>query len=175
MAAVRILGDLVESRDPLGMLLRDQALDAVGEQCARVAGRRVGTGSGEIEILLMLQGLGRGTVGSPVLLLLVELLEALENDHRRPESRRDGRMEIECRHGWDRRSGNQLSRLHALEGSLVRDALAVVPLDLVLEALHGGVIVHRSILSDETSGRIDGRHIDPSLPLGVLSAEVSGS
>jgi hypothetical protein len=61
------------------VLLGDQPLDAVGEQRSGVGGIGVRTGPGEDEVLLVLERLARRPVGDPVLLVLVELLDALEN------------------------------------------------------------------------------------------------
>jgi hypothetical protein len=74
---------LLAGRDPLGVLLRDQALDAIGEQRNGPLRVPVRARTGEVEVLLMLERLGGRPEGAPVLLVLVQLLEALEDDDKR--------------------------------------------------------------------------------------------
>ncbi len=53
--AVVLSGCLLAGRYPLGVLLRDQSFDAVGEQRARFGCLPVGAGVGEEEVLLVLE------------------------------------------------------------------------------------------------------------------------
>ena len=55
------------ARDPARVLLRDEALDALGEEAQRVARARVDVGPREVEVLLVLERLGGRAVGDPVL------------------------------------------------------------------------------------------------------------
>ena len=82
--APRLLARLLAVRSPCRVLLRDEALHALGEQGLGVGGGGVGPGAREEEELLVLEPLAGRPVGRPVLLILLELLESLEDDDQRP-------------------------------------------------------------------------------------------
>src|SRR6266511_1541954 len=58
---------------PLGVLLRDQALESLRELAVAILAG-VGPGLGQVQVTLVLERLGGGAVGDPVLLELVEVL-----------------------------------------------------------------------------------------------------
>jgi len=62
--------------DPGRVLLVDEALDALGEQWLWVRNRGVRAGAREEQEFLVFEPLAGGPIGGPVLLLLLELLEA---------------------------------------------------------------------------------------------------
>ena len=70
------------------MLLRDEPLDALGEQRLGSGRGSVRPGAREEEELLVLEPLAGRAVGGPVLLILLELLEPLEHDDQRARRRR---------------------------------------------------------------------------------------
>src|SRR5919109_1580997 len=90
--------------------------------------------AGEVEVLLVLERLGGRAVRAPVLLVLVELLEALEDDDGRSERGCDAGMEVDRRHHGNRRRAEELCALEEVEAAVVEGAPLVVPADLVLEA-----------------------------------------
>src|ERR671930_470745 len=105
---------------------RSSAGAPVGEErhgSLRMAVRACG---GEVEVLLVLQRLGRGPKGAPVLLVLVELLEPFEDDDERAECRGEGRCEVECGDHGDRGRRQQLRSFDPFESAVVEAALVVV-------------------------------------------------
>lgn len=64
------------------MLLEDQAFNPLGQPAVPVL-PRVRTRPGQVQVALVLEGLGGGAVGDLVLLELVQVLGALQHhDHR---------------------------------------------------------------------------------------------
>lgn len=67
---------------PLGVLLRDQTLQPLGELAVAIL-PDIGSGLGQVQVPLVLERLGSGAVGDPVLLELVQVLDTLQyHDHR---------------------------------------------------------------------------------------------
>ena len=94
------------------MLLRDAALDALGEQRLGVRGGRVGAGVREVEELLVLERLRRRAVVGPVGVELEELLDALEDHDERAQAAGDpGRQAGRGQH----RDGGRRDDLHDLD------------------------------------------------------------
>jgi hypothetical protein len=71
--------DFLVAGGPLGVLLGDEALDPFGQLPVPVL-PNIGSGPGQIQVALVLEGLGGGAVGDPVLLELVEMLDTLQDD-----------------------------------------------------------------------------------------------
>lgn len=81
----------------------------------------------------MLQSLGRGSVGNPVLLVLIQVLDAFQdNDHGRQAA---GYPDGAVHRGHHRQRGGDrdLQELEPFIKPLVVAALDVVPADLVLQ------------------------------------------
>src|SRR5262249_35755423 len=84
---------------------------------------------------LMLECFGSGTVGDPVLLELVKMLDALQHhDHRGQAA---GHPDRAMYRGYHRKRGSDrdLQQLEQLVAALVGTTLAVIPANLVLEPL----------------------------------------
>ena len=75
---------LVAGRPP-GVLLRDQAFDPLG-QLARPILSQVRAGPSQVQVALVLERLGGGAVGDPLLLELVQVLGALQHDDHRGQA-----------------------------------------------------------------------------------------
>src|SRR3954470_20266659 len=83
----------------------------------------------------MLEPLAGRAIRGPVLLVLLELLEALEHEDEGSAAAHQPRRCARRRRDRDRRRRNDLADLEQLEPTLVELALRVVPGDLVLEPL----------------------------------------
>src|SRR3954452_4752011 len=105
-------------RGPGGVLLGDEALDALGEPRLRILDPGIRPGAGGEEELLVLEALAGRAIGGPVLLVLLELLESFEDhDQRAGAADQPCRRRYAGRHG-DRRREDELADLQALEPAL---------------------------------------------------------
>src|SRR5215211_5456423 len=91
----------------------------------------------------MLECLAGGPVGDPVLLVLAELLDPLEEQDDPAQAGGQPRRRAGGRRDWERCGRDELQQLQALEDPLRLGALAVVPVELVLKALPGGPLHDR--------------------------------
>src|SRR5215211_1072689 len=101
------------------MLLRNEALHPFGKQRVGVRDPRIRTGATEEEELLMLEPLARGAVGGPVLLILLELLQPLEDDDQRASASHQPYGCGRRRRHRDRSRDHDLTRLQGLEPTLI--------------------------------------------------------
>src|SRR6266542_656859 len=124
---------------PLGVLLRDQALESLRELAVAILAG-VGPGLGQVQVTLVLERLGGGAVGDPVLLELVEVLGALQHHDHRGQAAGHPHGTVDPGHHRQRRGNRQLQQLQPLVAALVVATLAVVPADLVLQPVPGRVL-----------------------------------
>ena len=86
----------------------------------------------------MLQGFAGGAIVDPVLLILVQVQQAFQHRHQNSETG-DNILEVERRQvkrseKRNQRGRNNLCDLDALKHPLVKQALAVIPIDLIFQA-----------------------------------------
>src|SRR5512140_3203611 len=120
------------------------ALERSGPPAVPPAGgaghRPVGTALREVKVALMLERLGGGTVGDPVLLELVQMLGTLEyHDDRRQAAGHPDRTLYRGHHRQHRRH-RDFQELEPLVEALVLAALAGIPADLVLQPVPGRIL-----------------------------------
>ena len=110
----------------------------IGRGCV-VAGTR------EVEDSLAPKRLGGRPVREPVLVVLVEVEDGLDDDDECAEhGRNDEWRAVDACDDGDRGRGDDLGVLQPLERALVSGAARVVPCDLTLEALPDNVCQRRS-------------------------------
>src|SRR6266545_2597716 len=100
----------------------------------------VSTRLGQVQEALVLQRLGRGAVGDPVLMELEQVLGALQHDDDRGQAAGHPHGAADPRHHRQRRGDRELEQLQPLVQTLVLAAPAVVPADPVLEPVPGRVL-----------------------------------
>jgi hypothetical protein len=135
-ACLRLRGLLLNG-GPLGVLLRHRRLDALGKQGVGSRRIRVRSGAGQIDVLLVLQGLAGGAIGRPVLLVLIEVQEPFQHRDQYSKPSRDQLVVRKGQRGeeWNGRSRKNLDDLDPFEHTPGRAAFAIVPIDLVLQAV----------------------------------------
>ena len=116
------------------MFLRDQALNAVGQQCQRFFGVLVGSGVAQEQVLFMFQRLAGRAISDPVLLILVQLLNGFDNQDDQTQHGRDFLRVRDTENRKQREQGrsNDLNELQKLIALLRRLAFPVVLVDLVV-------------------------------------------
>jgi hypothetical protein len=134
-----ILHGVLAADSPFGVLLGDESLDPLGQLAVTVL-TGIGTGVGQIQVALVLQRLGRRTVGDPLLLELEQVLGALQDDDHRGQAA--GHPDRAAHAGDDRQrcGDHQLEQLEPEVTPVVVATVAVVPAELSLEPLPGRVL-----------------------------------
>src|SRR5262245_60983466 len=117
---------------PLGVLLRHQALETFRKDAMPIL-TAVGTGSGEVEVLLVFESFRGRAVQHRIGLPLVQLLDPLGYHDECGERRSDRGVESEA--GYDRhyRADDELAELDLLVRPLSGHTLAVIPPELILQ------------------------------------------
>ena len=101
----------------------------------------------QVEVLFVLQRLAGRTIGDPVLLILVQLLDRFDDQHQETEHRRHPfelwLRDRKYRHERYQSGDDHLSELQDLVAALGSLALSVVRADLILQAIQGwGALLH---------------------------------
>lgn len=140
------------------MLLGGQSFDPLRQLAVPVLAD-IRSGIGEVQVAFMLERLGGGAVGDPVLLELIQVLSTLEHDDDGGKPAGHPDRALQPSHYRQGRGNGELEQLQPRVATLVLPALAVVPADLVFEPLPGWVL-----------GRWSGHRLDRSgLPESIVS------
>jgi len=132
-------------REPLGIFAGDDCIAAIGVEDVSIRHSGIWPGFRGEQELLPLQGFARCSKDEPVLLILAELNEALEDSHESSKSGSDPALFVAQGRNGNNRDGSGEDNLHTLQQNKA-SAIAVRPLPIPLALLC-------QLLKNRTCGR----------------------
>ncbi len=141
---VGVLLGLFVAIGPFRVFLGDEAFETLGEDIATI-GSGVGAGGCKVEVFLVLEGFGGGPVEYPIGLPLIELLDTFGDDHDSSENGSDGGRNLQGGNYRHCGSDDEFGEFEALVRPLRSHALAVVPVDLIFQALPHRIVSRRVV------------------------------